>query len=253
LGLDYQGFDNQCSHGGFGEAACGSAGADIRLLPVSLSYQGQWLHPGQALDFFATALHNIPGLPNGNTGDFWAMRPALNDDGKAAVTGGANKDYYALRFGASFTQAFLGDWQLHLVGNAQYTTDSLVYVEQLGLAGSTTVRGFWEREVTRDMGYVLNTEVYTPNFAHALGDYAESMRAMAFFDYGTGRNNTLQGESSQEIALTSVGLGLRLGFPRSLQIRLDGAYVIDGVDTQDNSHRDGDARGHVSLYLPYSF
>jgi hemolysin activation/secretion protein len=113
------------------------------------------------------------------------------------------------------------------------------------------VRGFWEREVTRDMGYVLNTEIYTPDLAKkaGVGDY---LRGLAFFDYGSGRNNTLAGESAQAIALTSVGVGLRFGFNGSFQIKFDGAYVLDGTDSSDG-HRAGDARAHIGVYLPYSF
>lgn len=241
-GIDYRAFNNSCTLGAFGSAGCGSGAASVTLLPVSLNYMGNWQHPGQSLNFFMTALHNIPGLPNGERANFQAVRPS------PVANQGAPEDYYALRFGASFIQAAFGDWQLKFTGNAQYTSDPLVYAEQFGLAGTATVRGFWEREVTRDMGYVLNSEVYTPNLAKVVG-FAHTLRGMAFFDYGSGRNNTLIGESSQPIALTSVGVGLRLGFTNSMQLKFDGAYVLDGA----TDHRSGDARAHISIYMPYSF
>lgn len=241
-GIDYRSFNNSCTLGNFGSAGCGSGSASVTLLPVSMNYMGNWQHPGQSLNFFVTALHNIPGLPNGERANFQAVRlsPVANQ--------GAPEDYYALRFGASFIQAAFGDWQVKFTGNAQYTSDALVYAEQFGLAGSATVRGFWEREVTRDMGYALNSEVYTPNLAKESG-FAHTVRAVAFFDYGAGRNNTLVGESSQPIALTSVGAGLRLGFTHSVQLKFDGAYVLDGA----TDHRSGNARAHISIYIPYSF
>jgi hemolysin activation/secretion protein len=243
LGMDYRQFKNACSLGEFGPEGCGPAGENITVVPASLTYTGHLDKPGHALLYYLSAAHNVPGMENGMEADFHAVRP--NADGSQ---GGAPADYYALRGGYSYTAVLGADWQMRLAGNAQYSSDPLVYVEQFSLAGSTMVRGFWEREVTRDMGYVLNTEIYTPDMAKKIGagDY---LRGLAFFDYGSGRNNTLAGEDAQEIALTSVGVGLRFGFNNSFQLKFDGAYVLDGAD----SHRDGDARAHLAVYMPYSF
>ncbi len=241
-GYNYRQFNNHCTIGVFGSQACGPSGHEISLMPLSVNYSGQFSWQAQTLSFYLLGAHNLPGMAHGSQNDFTQIRPAFKGGG------GAPAEYNVFRSGFNFNALLVEDWQLRLAGNGQFSPDALVYAEQFSLAGSTMVRGFWEREVTRDTGFVLNNEIYGPDLAELtkLGDH---LRGLVFYDYGAGQNNALNGERKQALDLNSVGFGIRLGFNQSLQLKFDGSYVLSGAA----SHPDGDVRGHLSVYLPYSF
>ncbi len=241
-GVNYRQFNNSCSLANFGTQDCGPTSYNITLLPFSLSYNGQLNQKQQSINFYLAAVENIPGLPYGRQNDFNLVRPAN------IGTNGAPANYILFKGGYNYTALLGADWQIRLAGNGQYSRNALVYAEQFSLAGNTMVRGFWEREATRDIGYVLNTEFYSPDVAQKLG-VGDYLRGLVFYDYGNGHNNALPGGIVQPIAISSVGIGLRLGYKQSLQFKLDGAYVLDGAF----SHQPGDMRAHLSAYIPYSF
>ena len=241
-GYSYREYNNTCSVGTFGSQACGPAGNDITLMPFSLTYSGQFTQQVQSVSFYLTESHNVPGMTHGNQSDFNLVRPG------GLGVGGAPANYTLFKGGFNYTALLIDDWQMRLGGNGQFSANPLLYVEQFSLAGNAMVRGFWEREATRDMGYVLNTEIYTPDISQLAG-VGDSLRALAFFDYGKGRNNALAGETQQSLALSSVGLGMRFGYKQSFQLKLDGAYVLEGA----TDHLPGDMRAHLAVYMPYSF
>ncbi|MFY0080544.1 ShlB/FhaC/HecB family hemolysin secretion/activation protein, partial [Acinetobacter baumannii] len=65
--------------------------------------------------------------------------------------------------GASWFKVFQNDWQVRLASSLQVSPHALPPVEQFGLAGANTVRGFTERAVAADSGAVVNAELYTPD------------------------------------------------------------------------------------------
>ena len=170
------------------------------MFPFSLGYIGQYSHQQHSFGFYLTSVENIPGLPHGGQYDFNLVKPG------SLGTGGAPANYILYKGGYNYTGLLPADWQIRLAGNAQYSRAPLVYAEQFSLAGNAMVRGFWEREATRDIGYVLNAELYGPNLASEVG-FGDYLRGMLFFDYGKGHNNTLPGDTMQFIALASTGLG----------------------------------------------
>ncbi|MDP3516471.1 MAG: ShlB/FhaC/HecB family hemolysin secretion/activation protein [Pseudohongiella sp.] len=240
-GIDYRAYENVCSLGIFGEAGCGPAAVDVTVRPVSISYNGSWARPGRAADFYVGYAHNLAGASNGDSADFNAARPS--------PTGGvgASSQYDVMRAGASFVQAFAGNWQYRVALNAQYTADALITGEQFGTTGATTVRGFLEREIARDIGHVVNVEVNTPNLMGTLIPGNSNLRALAFYDGARSRNNKLGGEDHKKSSIGSLGLGLRWNLQRNLNARIDIAKVVDG----DGSQKRGDYHGHFSIYLGF--
>jgi hemolysin activation/secretion protein len=160
-------------------------------------------------------------------------------------------DFNILRLGGSYLRALPTDWQLRLAANGQYSGDPLVVVEQLGLAGSTAVRGFNERAVSADSGYVVNAEVYTPELIKAGSDLRGSLRALAFYDVGRGYNQNIPTGSltPAHVSIASVGAGLRYALGKDFSLRFDLAQVVDGGPAGTQQH--GDWRGHVNLMLAF--
>jgi hemolysin activation/secretion protein len=143
--------------------------------------------------------------------------------------------------------AFESNWQVRAAFNAQYTEDALVTGEQFGIAGATAVRGFLEREIVRDTGYIANLELYSPNLAGRLVPGEGNLRGLLFYDIARAANNPLAGETKQDASIASVGAGFRWNIQRNFNIRFDWARVMD----EGGSKKTGDSRGHISVYLGF--
>ena len=240
-GLDYRAYENDCSLGNFGAAACGPAAVDVTVTPISLAYSGNWAKPGRISDFYVALSHNIPWAVDGQESDFNAARPSPNGGD------GASSRYTILRFGASMVNAFESNWQVRAAFNAQYTSDALVSGEQFGIVGATAVRGFLEREIARDTGFFANLELYSPNLAGKLIPGEGNIRALLFYDIASAANDPLAGEDKQQSSIASIGVGIRWNIQRNFNLRFDLARVMD----EGGSKKDGDLRGHISVYLGF--
>jgi hemolysin activation/secretion protein len=219
LGLDLKAFQNNCVIAG--APICGAAGVDVTSRPVSATYSGQWARPGEQSDFSLSYIQNVPGAGMGNSAQFAAARPSPSGGS------GAPANFSIVKAGASHFQSLPQDWQMRIAASAQYSRQSLISGEQFGIAGSTSVRGFSEREVARDTGYYANFEVYTPNVGPDIGYKDASVRLLGFYDMGYAANNPLQGETKQKSAIASAGMGIRFAVQKNFNWRFDFAQVID--------------------------
>ena len=217
-GLDYRAFNNEVIQAGQ------SLVPDITIHPVSLTYSGVLRAAASELSFYAAGSTNLPG---GNDGD---------DAAFARSRAGASASYTILRYGANYVRAFAKEWQARAAFNGQYTTDSLVSGEQFGLGGPDSVRGYLLREVANDRGNAAQLEVYTPNLASTVGlpgNYRAKL--LGFYDFGSvKRNNALPGEQEGKF-IASAGLGVRVGYGKSVSLRLDVAQILKAAGTRQTS------------------
>ncbi len=227
-GIDYKAFQNNVSLSGL------QLGSDVTVHPVSVAYSGNWSASGSEAGFSVTALHNVPGGDRGGSTDFNNVRT------------GASASYSILRYGAAYARALPNDWQMRFSLTGQHTSDALVPGEQFGAGGASSVRGFTERELSNDIGQVVNAELYTPNLC-AQQSIAGQCRVLAFYDAGhVRRNDPLAGEQIKA-SISSIGLGLRLNIGKMLTMQMDYGHVLDGGVVQAK----GDDRLHVRLGLAY--
>ncbi|MBV8634613.1 MAG: ShlB/FhaC/HecB family hemolysin secretion/activation protein, partial [Burkholderiaceae bacterium] len=202
FGLDYKAYKDDISYLG------APLGNDVTVHPLSLTYTGNWSKNNDTINFYVSAIHNISGGSNGSQGDFNAARA------------NATADYTILRYGASYFRVLPADWQLRFALNGQLTSDALVQGEQFGAGGASSVRGFLEREISDDQGYVFNGEVYTPNVCSGGG----LCRFLGFYDAGyVSHNDGLPGELNHQ-SIGSVGLGWRISLQRYLVFQTDFAH-----------------------------
>jgi hemolysin activation/secretion protein len=155
-----------------------------------------------------------------------------------------------VRLGGSYLKALPSDWQVRVAASGQYAGDALVAAEQLGLAGSTAVRGFNERAAASDSGYFVNTEIYTPELANATGGRG-SLRALAFYDVARGYNHNVPAGSltPAKISIASIGAGVRYALGKDFSLRFDLAQVIDAGPP--NTKERGDWRGHLNVMIAF--
>ncbi|MBH9579284.1 ShlB/FhaC/HecB family hemolysin secretion/activation protein [Inhella proteolytica] len=231
VALEQRHYLNDCSIAGLPPGACGSAGASVRLQPLSLGYTAQ------AVERIRWGLHaslqtNLAlGGGDGRQADFEAVRPD------------AKRRYALLRFGSNLGLP-LDDWgSLELQLNGQLSPDALVPAEAFGLGGQFSVRGYEERELNGDSGLQASLEWWSPNWGARFSERWR-LQGIVFADLGWARNrgSTPCVNTRRHCELASLGLGLRAG-QGDTQLRLDvGVALKDALQT-----RRDDVHAHFSL------
>jgi hemolysin activation/secretion protein len=205
-GLDYKAYKNSVV---FNNQDFGN---DVTVHPVSVAYVGSAPMKGAQADFSLAVVHNVAGGSRGASEDFTRARA------------GAKAAWNALRLSAAYSVALGGDWQARVLANGQFTRDALIPGEQFGAGGSTSVRGFNERDLSTDSGALVNLELYTPDVC---GKANWQCRLLAFYDTAYGkRNHVLPGELAST-TIASAGLGLRFAAGSAASVQLDYGHVLE--------------------------
>jgi hemolysin activation/secretion protein len=138
-------------------------------------------------------------------------------------------------------------------GTLQVTGENLLSGEQLGAGGWNSVRGYDEREVNGDTGYIINHELRTPWIPINIFD-RENLRVnnkiqfLAFYDTAHLENQQLVAGEIRAHGLNSAGGGLRYEIDRFFDLRFD--YGFQLTDTGLNS-AGRNSYGHLGLNLAY--
>lgn len=230
LGWDYRAYENNVVFVGTTESLV----PDITVRPLSLTYTGRLSQVGRDASFYLSGSRNLPGGSNGDQAAF----------DKPGQRTGAQADYSIWRGGAVFSQILPQDHIFRAAANGQYTRFLLVPVEQFGMGGADSVRGYFERETANDIGYRFSLEGYTPDFGARLGSGWRA-RALVFTDLARGHDNVpVRGADNK---LGSFGIGVRLNQGKALGARLDVARATQNAGTRES----GDYRVHFAI--GYSF
>jgi hemolysin activation/secretion protein len=227
-GFDYKYNDNSLE---FGNVP--AAGTLYDVEQFVLSYNGTETDP-YGRTSLNEQLYISPGDWGGNN----------NDTAFDGAHTGATSDYVYNTLVLERLTKLPGDWSLVLRGTLQTSNANLAPSEQFGFGGYDTVRGYDEREVNTDDGYIFTTEVRTPTFS--LGDlfhcaeFKDQLQLLAFWDYGSGSNHDpLPGEPS-EIPLSSLGFGVRYTINTYVSLRYDYGFQLlrTGFDNDHGSRSD---------------
>jgi hemolysin activation/secretion protein len=228
LGVDWRHYENECSVGAFGPAACGSAGVSVIAMPVSVAYTGQQRGPQLAWGFNVSLSANAGGS---------------SQETFEAARAGARRHYAVSRLSGSVERALAAGFAVQARLDAQYSPHALISGEKFGLGGFATVRGYTERELTGDSGAVVRIEALAPMFGAAAGF---RMRPYLFVDAGQVSNRKdlpCRGTTETSCTLKGAGIGTRLSIGKSTSATLDIARAFDdGITTSS-----GDVRAHVSV------
>jgi hemolysin activation/secretion protein len=154
----------------------------------------------------------------------------------------ATSDYEYANITLSRLTRLPHEWSLFLRGVFQLSDENLVPSEQLGLGGYDTVRGYDEREVNSDEGYILNAEIRTPSMS--LGKrfgwtrFDDQLQLLGFWDYGEGIDHTLLPNEPADTALSAVGVGLRYTISSHASVRADyGFQLLKSAIDNDSGRR----------------
>lgn len=232
LGLDLRRYRTRCTLGDLGETGCGAAGNNTQhALPLALGYT--LYRPGAHL-LNLQWVHNLPWGAAGRDSDYAANRP------------GARANYQLLRLNAQVLGRLSPQWHLKWRLDGQYAPQALIAAEQIGVAGSSTVRGYEERALVGDSGFSTSLELSTRLDTLVGKPISDAWPTLSFFvDAGSVSNHLgapcRTGHSSCQ--LWSAGIGAYWAVDNRFFLRIDAARA--GSEVQDT--RRGDWKLHLSL------
>jgi hemolysin activation/secretion protein len=162
----------------------------------------------------------------------------------------AQANYFYSRLTLERLNRLPAEWSLDLRATAQWSDGNLLASEQLGVGGSTSVRGYDEDVARGDAGWLLSAELRTPplKFLGRLGGrYAreDALQLLGFLDYGGARNHTLLAGEDLQQNLSSIGIGIRYSVTTYLSIRCDYGWQLLDIGAGYSS------RGSVGVTLSY--
>ncbi len=178
---------------------------------------------------------------------------AYNDTGDFIQQRAGSRDHYAyaqLTLDRVTKLPFNFSWTVR--GELQFADTNLLPSEQLGLGGYETVRGYEEREVNGDNGYLLSSELATPpvSIFEALGlpKIKDQLQFIGFIDYGgTSLHDETPADINPNTNLLGVGPGLRYVITPYLSFRFDYGWQLIQTGFGDSEH----SRGHVGVVVSY--
>jgi len=133
----------------------------------------------------------------------------------------------------------------------QHSNANLLPSEQLGFGGYSSIRGYDERDVNGDEGYILSNELRAPPFSieklFQVRKTNDQLQFLAFLDYGVAKNHTLLPDEKTNIVLMGAGPGMRYSIVRFLAIRADYGFQL----RETGFGRRHPSRIHVGITLSY--
>ncbi|MEA5513416.1 ShlB/FhaC/HecB family hemolysin secretion/activation protein [Nodularia sp. UHCC 0506] len=116
-------------------------------------------------------------------------------------------------------------------GDLQIAADSLVPLEQFGLGGQVSVRGYRQDTLLTDNGMLLSAELRLPVLRAA--NMGGVLQLIPFIDVGTGWNHN--GENPSKSTLIGTGLGLLWQQDNNFSARLDWGIPLTSVEGDKRS------------------
>ena len=144
--------------------------------------------------------------------------------------------FFAWRGQAQWVRLLARDTLFLLRSDVQLADGSLVPLEQFGLGGQQTVRGYRQDELLTDNGILFSGEVRLPILR--VREWDGLLQVTPFFDVGKGWN--LDAVDPDPSTLASLGLGLRWTMGDRLTARFDWGIPLVDVETNgDTLQEDG--------------
>ncbi len=128
----------------------------------------------------------------------------------------------------------LGETTLLLRADLQLADRPLVPLEQFGLGGATTVRGYRQDALVSDNGFLASAELRISVWKGEAGE----LQVIPFMDVGTTWNNNGADDNLTEPetgTLLSVGLGLQYQLSDRFSARLDWGIPLVPINTNSSS------------------
>ncbi len=153
--------------------------------------------------------------------------------------------FFSWRGQAQWVRQLKPDTLFLLRGDLQAAADSLVPLEQFGLGGQLSVRGYRQDALLTDSGILLSAEFRLPIIR---ADNAGVLQLIPFVDIGKGWN--YNGKNSSPSMLVGTGLGLLWKQGDNFSARLDWGIPLKSVEGERRSLQENGLYFSVS-YSPF--
>lgn len=245
FGYDYKFLNSTCSPDQRGLTAnC----TPYTVQPLSATYSGAVQGIEDQASYYVGLAMNLFPIGASYSGAAGTAAAGKHDRYSFIAGRPVSDEFTILRFGGNYTKRF-GGWMARAALDGQLAGSALPLSEQLGLVGSTAVRGFNERAITADQGYVANLELYSPNLASQL-NAPGNLHGVVFYDFARGRNDgNVTAPTFKTIGVASAGVGLRYAFGKDVSFSWDAAQVVDPGSTAIEKR--GDWRSHFKLTIAF--
>ena len=224
LGFDLKVSDNNLEYGGSIVAE-----SPATIAQLVLEYNARQTDPTGETNLMAKLMFSPGDVTDKNTDE--AFNP-LRKDATAAYV------YTLLRLERDQDLPFTGNFAGMMVRAAvtgQYASSNLLASEQLGLGGFSSVRGYPERALRGDLGWIVNLELYSPEFKPSENwlkwGGSDMLKFLVFLDYAHGESVDENPADPLDDAadLFSVGVGVRYELSDALRLRLDYGFRMEDL------------------------
>lgn len=201
FGYDFKRSNNDLEFGGF-QVFNSNTHVHQFLLTYDLSKPGD----AGAAHASATLVASPGGLDSSNS-----------DTAFDAARHGATARYAYLQIAAQRAFALGGGFALNARGTFQWTPNTLLPSEEMGLGGESSVRGYEPYVVLGDRGWNVQTELRAPVLP--FGTSGAAAQPFVFVDAGHVWNRIDQPAEAGNASLVSVGAGVRFQWSRFVDFR----------------------------------
>ncbi|AVH72479.1 ShlB/FhaC/HecB family hemolysin secretion/activation protein [Nostoc sp. 'Lobaria pulmonaria (5183) cyanobiont'] len=140
--------------------------------------------------------------------------------------------FFAWQGQAQWARLLAPETLLLLRLNTQLASRTLLPIEQFGLGGQDSIRGYRQDYLLTDNGTFVSAEVQVPILR--LPQINSTLQVVPFVDFGVGWNSSGRNNPDPN-TLASVGLGLRWAQGDRLTVRLDWGIPLISVDSNERT------------------
>ncbi len=170
------------------------------------------------------------------------LSDSMSSEAYNSLRPGADHTYIFTRFGTRAVFTLPMDFLFDARARFQLSSGTLLPIEQYGLGGVDSVRGYINRAVNVDDVLLFNFELKTPEVS-LIQQFAKTnklkdgLRGVLFLDVGTGCENTTYNGEQKWYTLAGIGPGLRYGITPYLQARFDWGIALSNIPVNNSSNR----------------
>lgn len=146
---------------------------------------------------------------------------------------GPDSRFFSWRGQGQWVREIADDSFLVMRGNVQLSPDDLVPLEEFGIGGLGSVRGYRQDTLLTDNGVFGSVEAWIPVVRFRQGRNGV-LQVTPFVDFGAGWRSDGQANPDKNV-LVSTGVGLRLRLPNQLTVRLDWGIPLVDRDSRDRT------------------
>ncbi len=140
-------------------------------------------------------------------------------------------EFFSWRFQTQYVREVAEDVIFLVRGDIQLTPEPLAPLEQIGIGGFESVRGYRQDTLLTDNGAFVTAELRYPIFK--TGDRLGMLQIVPFVDMGTGWNS--EEANPDPATLVSAGVGLRWEYSDRINARIEWGIPLVEVESRGES------------------